>query len=80
MSKYADIQLVTTSERESVRHPESVARRIAQLSVIDALCVAVSLRRTDRAYILETGEITKTGTGAELLADPAVKHAYLGVG
>jgi RpiR family carbohydrate utilization transcriptional regulator len=49
VSKYADIQLVTTSERESVRHPESVARRIAQLSVIDALCVAVSLRRTDRA-------------------------------
>ncbi|MGW0175959.1 ABC transporter ATP-binding protein [Rhodococcus sp. NPDC003322] len=39
-----------------------------------------ALRRTDRAYILETGEITKTGTGAELLADPAVKHAYLGVG
>lgn len=39
-----------------------------------------ALRRTDRAYILETGEITRTGTGAELLADPAVKHAYLGVG
>ncbi len=39
-----------------------------------------ALRRTDRAYILETGEITRTGTGAELLADPAIKHAYLGVG
>ncbi|MFF0817641.1 ABC transporter ATP-binding protein [Rhodococcus sp. NPDC003318] len=39
-----------------------------------------ALRRTDRAYILETGEITRTGPGPELLADPAVKHAYLGVG
>jgi branched-chain amino acid transport system ATP-binding protein len=39
-----------------------------------------ALRRTDRAYILETGEITRTGTGVELLADPAIKHAYLGVG
>ncbi|MFE3289316.1 ABC transporter ATP-binding protein [Rhodococcus sp. NPDC059234] len=39
-----------------------------------------ALTRTDRAYILETGEVTKTGTGAALLADPAVKHAYLGVG
>ncbi|MFC4605326.1 ABC transporter ATP-binding protein [Rhodococcus kronopolitis] len=39
-----------------------------------------ALARTDRAYILETGEITRTGTGRDLLADPAVKHAYLGVG
>ncbi|EME21847.1 ABC transporter ATP-binding protein [Rhodococcus triatomae] len=39
-----------------------------------------ALRRTDRAYILETGEITRTGTGSDLLADPAVKQAYLGVG
>ena len=39
-----------------------------------------ALRRTDRAYILETGEVTRTGTGDELLADPAVKAAYLGVG
>lgn len=39
-----------------------------------------ALTRTDRAYILETGEVTKTGTGRDLLADPAVKHAYLGVG
>ncbi|MFG1797249.1 ABC transporter ATP-binding protein [Nocardia altamirensis] len=39
-----------------------------------------ALSRSDRAYILETGEVTKTGSGAELLTDPAVKSAYLGVG
>ena len=39
-----------------------------------------ALARSDRAYILETGEVTKTGTGAELLTDSAVKSAYLGVG
>jgi branched-chain amino acid transport system ATP-binding protein len=39
-----------------------------------------ALSRTDRAYILETGGVTKEGTGKALLADPAVKAAYLGVG
>ena len=39
-----------------------------------------ALSRSDRAYILETGEVVKTGPGPELLADPAIKDAYLGVG
>lgn len=39
-----------------------------------------ALTRSDRAYILETGEVTKTGEGRALLNDPAVKSAYLGVG
>ncbi|MGW4354510.1 ABC transporter ATP-binding protein [Nocardia sp. NPDC004582] len=39
-----------------------------------------ALTRSDRAYILETGEVTKTGDGRALLTDPAVKSAYLGVG
>lgn len=39
-----------------------------------------ALTRTDRAYIMETGEVTKTGTGKDLLADPSIKAAYLGVG
>jgi branched-chain amino acid transport system ATP-binding protein len=38
-----------------------------------------ALSRAHRAYVLETGQIVKTGTGAELLHDPAVKDAYLGV-
>lgn len=38
-----------------------------------------ALSRAHRAYVLETGNIVKEGTGAELLHDPAVKAAYLGV-
>ena len=38
-----------------------------------------ALSRAHRAYVLETGRIVKSGTGADLLKDPAVKDAYLGV-
>jgi branched-chain amino acid transport system ATP-binding protein len=38
-----------------------------------------ALSRAHRAYVLETGRITRSGTGPEMLADPAVKEAYLGV-
>jgi branched-chain amino acid transport system ATP-binding protein len=38
-----------------------------------------ALSRAHRAYVLETGRIVKEGTGADLLNDPAVKDAYLGV-
>ena len=38
-----------------------------------------ALSRAHRAYVLETGRIVKSGTGGELLHDPAVKDAYLGV-
>ncbi|HWK92007.1 MAG TPA: ABC transporter ATP-binding protein [Luteimicrobium sp.] len=38
-----------------------------------------ALSRSDRAYILETGEVVTTGAGPDLLVDPAVKAAYLGV-
>ncbi len=39
---------------------------------------AQALKRAHRAYILETGEIVREGTGKELANDPAVKSAYLG--
>ncbi len=38
----------------------------------------MALKIADLAYVLETGRITMTGTGAELLADESVKEAYLG--
>ncbi|CAM3367859.1 ABC transporter ATP-binding protein [Occultella aeris] len=39
---------------------------------------AQALRRADHAYLLETGEIVRSGTGAELAGDAAVRAAYLG--
>ena len=38
----------------------------------------MALKIADLAYVLETGRITMSGTGAELLADEKVKEAYLG--
>ena len=38
----------------------------------------MALKAADFAYVLETGEITKSGTGAELLNDESIKEAYLG--
>jgi branched-chain amino acid transport system ATP-binding protein len=38
-----------------------------------------ALNRAHRGYVMETGTIRKAGTGIELLADPSVKEAYLGV-
>jgi branched-chain amino acid transport system ATP-binding protein len=38
-----------------------------------------ALTRSDRAYILETGEITRTGVARDLLEDDSIRAAYLGV-
>lgn len=38
----------------------------------------MALKTADYAYVLETGIITREGTGAELLADESIKEAYLG--
>ncbi|TNM50855.1 ABC transporter ATP-binding protein [Nocardioides albidus] len=39
---------------------------------------AQALKRSHDAHILETGEIVRSGKGADLAVDPAVKAAYLG--
>jgi branched-chain amino acid transport system ATP-binding protein len=39
---------------------------------------AQALRRAHQAHVLETGEIVRSGTGAELSGDDSVKAAYLG--
>ena len=41
--------------------------------------VLQSLKIGDRAYILETGKIVKAGLAKELLEDPEIKKAYLGL-
>jgi branched-chain amino acid transport system ATP-binding protein len=39
---------------------------------------AQALKRADTAHILETGEIVRSGSGAELAGDESVRAAYLG--
>ena len=41
--------------------------------------VAVSLKLASRAYVLENGRVTLSGTGEGLLADDRVRQAYLGM-
>ena len=53
-------------------HKEGMTILLVEQNAQAALSVA------DRGYVLETGKIVTTGTGAELLASPAIKKAYLG--
>jgi branched-chain amino acid transport system ATP-binding protein len=39
-----------------------------------------ALQRAHRAYVLETGNVVKEAKASDLLNDPAVRAAYLGVG
>jgi branched-chain amino acid transport system ATP-binding protein len=41
--------------------------------------VALSLKLASRAYVLENGRITLSGSGAALLSDDRVRSAYLGL-
>ncbi len=41
--------------------------------------VSTSLKLADRGYVLENGNIVLSGTGTELLNDPGVRQAYLGL-
>jgi len=40
---------------------------------------SLALEMCHRAYVLKTGQITMEGTGKELLEDPRVRKAYLGI-
>ena len=53
-------------------HKEGTTILLVEQNVQMALSVA------DRAYVMETGKITLSGTGAELAASDEVKKAYLG--
>lgn len=64
---------------------QDVLHAIAELARAGLTCllveqnVALSLKLSARAYVLENGRITVTGTGADLLADDRVREAYLGL-
>ena len=52
---------------------EGMTLLLVEQNVSHALAIA------DRAYVLETGRVVKTGLGRELLNDPQIKSAYLGL-
>jgi branched-chain amino acid transport system ATP-binding protein len=63
-----------------------VLRIIARLNREDGLTVllveqnvAASLRLANRGYVLENGSIVLEGAGEDLLGDPRVREAYLGL-
>jgi len=63
-----------------------VLRIIARLNREDGLTVllveqnvAASLRLANRGYVLENGSIVLEGAGDDLLGDPRVREAYLGL-
>ena len=64
---------------------QDVLRTIRALNAEGLTCVlveqnvALSLKLAARAYVLENGRITLSGTGEELLADDRVRQAYLGL-
>ncbi len=64
---------------------QAVLRAVRDLNREGLTCVlveqnvAVSLKLASRAYVLENGRVTLSGTGAELLADDRVRRAYLGM-
>jgi branched-chain amino acid transport system ATP-binding protein len=39
----------------------------------------VALEVAQRAYVLEIGEVRREGAGSELLSDPSIQEAYLGI-
>jgi branched-chain amino acid transport system ATP-binding protein len=63
---------------------QEIARTIRALREEGATIVlveqmaSIALQLADRAYVLETGRVTLSGSGRELADNPDVKRAYLG--
>ena len=60
---------------DMIKHLHSIGTTILLVEQNAEMALAVA----DRAYVMETGEITLAGTGAELAQSDMVKKAYLGV-
>jgi len=58
---------------------------VTSLKVLDVTVLLVeqnafaALSIADRGYVMETGRVTMSGPAAELIADPRIREAYLGI-
>jgi branched-chain amino acid transport system ATP-binding protein len=68
--------------------PLLVEQLVGSLRALNALGMSILLVEQDvitaldlchSAYVMDMGRIVRSGRGAELLADPAIREAYLGV-
>ncbi len=60
---------------------QSIIRRLKDLGIgvlITDHNVRETLKITDRAYIINNGEILRSGAPSELSSDPQVRKIYLG--
>ena len=64
---------------QEVLHTIHVLNRRGMTIVLVEQNVAVSLKISQRAYVLENGRVVMSGSGAELLHDDRVRQAYLGL-
>ena len=64
---------------EMFRIIERLNREDGMTVVLVEQNVAASLELAERAYVLETGRVVMSGSGAELLKDDRVRAAYLGL-
>ena len=63
--------------REIARTIRALREEGATIVLVEQMAL-VALRLADRAYVLETGLVTLSGSGRELADNPDVKRAYLG--
>ena len=69
----APIMVKTVMEKTVEVNKHGVTVLLIEQNVVNSLSIA------DRAYVLENGSIVKTGIGKELLGDPLIREAYLGL-
>jgi branched-chain amino acid transport system ATP-binding protein len=64
---------------EAIYEAVSRVRELGMTVLIVEQDVLSALEQADRGYVLDVGHITMTGPAQELLDDPRVKEAYLGL-
>ncbi len=64
---------------ESIYEAVSQVRERGMTVLIVEQDVQVALEQADRGYVLDVGHVIMSGAASELLADPKIKEAYLGI-